>query len=497
MNILLVYPEFPDTFWSFKYALRFVGKKSALPPLGLLTVAAMLPRAWAKRLIDLNVATLKDADLEWADCVFLSAMTVQRPSAKRIIERCKARGVRIVAGGPLFTAEPEQFEDVDHLVLNEGELTLPPFLRDLELGVPKHVYRTTEFADMHASPVPLWELLDRDAYATMAVQYSRGCPFDCEFCNVTALLGHKPRTKSAGQVIDELQELYRLGWHRGVFFVDDNLIGNKKTLTSELLPALIDWRKTHPGMDFNTEASINLADDATMMSQMVKAGFNMVFVGIETPDAASLAECNKKHNLNRDMVADVKRMQRAGLQVQGGFIVGFDSDTSTSVSRIIEFIQRAGIVSAMVGLLQAMPGTRLHDRMKKAGRLLEETTSGDNVNGRTNIVPTTDALVLRDQYREGLRRLYSPKPYYERVRTFLREYRLSRSEAPYSIRYEMQQILAFARSVGRLGIVGRERTEYWKLLVWTLFHRPRAFPLAVTLAIYGYHFRKTCEFHLG
>jgi radical SAM superfamily enzyme YgiQ (UPF0313 family) len=250
-------------------------------------------------------------------------------------------------------------------------------------------------------------------------------------------------------------------------------------------------------MDFNTEASINLADDATMMSQMVKAGFNMVFVGIETPDAASLAECNKKHNLNRDMVADVKRMQRAGLQVQGGFIVGFDSDTSTSVSRIIEFIQRAGIVSAMVGLLQAMPGTRLHDRMKKAGRLLEETTSGDNVNGRTNIVPTTDALVLRDQYREGLRRLYSPKPYYERVRTFLREYRLSRSEAPYSIRYEMQQILAFARSVGKLGIVGRERTEYWKLLVWTLFHRPRAFPLAVTLAIYGYHFRKTCEFHLG
>jgi len=282
-----------------------------------------------------------------------------------------------------------------------------------------------------------------------------------------------------------------------VFFVDDNLIGNKRTLMRELLPALIDWRKTHPGMDFNTEASINLADDATLMSQMVTAGFNMVFVGIETPDPASLAECNKKHNLNRDMVADVKRMHRAGLQVQGGFIVGFDSDTPSSVSRIIEFIQCAGIVSAMVGLLQAMPGTRLHARMKEAGRLLEDSTSGDNVNGKTNIVSTHDALGLREQYREGLRRLYSPKPYYERVRTFLREYRLSRSDAPYNIRYEMQQLLAFARSVGRLGIAGAERTEYWKLLIWTIFHRPKAFPLAVTLAICGYHFRRTCEVHLA
>ncbi|MGA2450757.1 MAG: B12-binding domain-containing radical SAM protein [Polyangiaceae bacterium] len=497
MNSLLVYPEFPDTFWSFKYALRFVGKRAAHPPLGLLTVAAMLPPAWPKRLVDLNAAALTDEDLAWADCVFLSAMTVQRPSAKRIIARCKAHGVRIVAGGPLFTSEPEQFPDVDHLVLNEGEVTLPLFLRDLERGEPMHVYRTSEFADMRSSPTPLWELLNRDAYATMAVQYSRGCPYDCEFCNVTALLGHRPRTKSADQVIRELQGLYELGWHRGVFFVDDNLIGNKRTLMRELLPALIDWRKTHPGMDFNTEASINLADDATLMSQMVTAGFNMVFVGIETPDPASLAECNKKHNLNRDMVADVKRMHRAGLQVQGGFIVGFDSDTPSSVSRIIEFIQCAGIVSAMVGLLQAMPGTRLHARMKEAGRLLEDSTSGDNVNGKTNIVSTHDALGLREQYREGLRRLYSPKPYYERVRTFLREYRLSRSDAPYNIRYEMQQLLAFARSVGRLGIAGAERTEYWKLLIWTIFHRPKAFPLAVTLAICGYHFRRTCEVHLA
>jgi radical SAM superfamily enzyme YgiQ (UPF0313 family) len=497
MNILLVYPEFPDTFWSFKHALHFVGKKSAMPPLGLLTVAAMLPPDWPKRLVDLNVAKLTDELLAWADCVFLSAMTVQRPSAQRVIALCKARGIRIVAGGPLFTAEPEKFDEVDHLVLNEGELTLPRFLDDLEHGVAKHMYATNEYADMHSSPVPLWELLDRDAYVTMAVQYSRGCPYDCEFCNVTALLGHKPRTKSAAQVIGELQELYRLGWRRAVFFVDDNLIGNKKTLRTDLLPALIEWRARNPGMEFNTEASINLADDAAMMSQMVKAGFNMVFVGIETPDVAGLAECNKKHNLNRDMVADVKRMQRAGLQVQGGFIVGFDSDTPSSVSRIVEFIQRAGIVTAMVGLLQAMPGTRLHERMKGAGRLLEQATSGDNVNGTTNIIPNMDAVVLRDQYRDGLRRLYSPKAYYDRVRTFLREYRLSRSDAPHDVRNELTQLLAFARSIGRLGIIGRERFEYWKLLLWTLFRRPRAFPLAITLAIYGYHFRRTCEVHLA
>ena len=497
MKILLISPQTPDTFWSFKHALHFVGKRSALPPLGLLTVAAMLPQGWPKRLVDLNVAILTDGDLDWADCVFLSAMTVQRTSVQRIIARCKARGVRIVAGGPLFTAEPEQFDEVDHLVLNEGELTLPRFLDDIERGVPKHTYATSEFADMHKSPVPLWELLDRDAYATMAVQYSRGCPYDCEFCNVTALLGHRPRTKSARQIIGELQALYDFGWHRGVFFVDDNLIGNKKALMTDLLPALIAWREINPGMDFNTEASINLADDAAMMDQMVAAGFTMVFVGIETPDPASLAECNKKHNLNRDMVADVKRMQRAGLQVQGGFIVGFDSDTPSSVSRILEFIQRAGIASAMVGLLQAMPGTRLHERMKESGRLLEQVTSGDNVNGTTNIIPHMDGAVLREHYRDGLRRLYSPKAYYRRVRTFLLEYRISRSNAPFSIRYELQQLLAFARSIGRLGIVGRERVEYWKLLLWTLFRRPKAFPLAITLAICGYHFRRTCEVHLG
>ncbi len=495
MNILLVYPEFPDTFWSFRYALRFIHKKATNPPLGLLTVASMLPSGWGKRLVDLNVTHLTDADLAWADCVFVSAMTVQQESAQRVFERCRRAGVRVVAGGPLFTTEPERFPDVDHLVLGEAEVSLPPFLADLQANHPKHIYTAAAYADMRASPPPMWELLDFDSYAGMSIQWSRGCPYDCEFCSVTALLGHRPRTKSADQVLGELDALYDLGWHRSVFFVDDNFIGNKRELTTELLPRLIHWRRAKPGMEFNTEASINLADDPLLMKSMVEAGFTMVFVGIETPDEAGLSECNKKSNLNRDMLADVKSMQRAGLQVQGGFILGFDTDTPSSFQRVTQFIQNAGIVTAMIGLLQAVPGTRLHDRLKKEGRV-RAGHSGDNVNGTTNIVPIMAIEVLRERYREALFRLYTPEVFYQRVRSFLREYRPHSLGGPWELGFCLGQIRAFLASITRLGIVGRERFEYWKLLIWTAFRRPRAFGLAVTFAIYGYHFRRMCEMHV-
>jgi len=495
MNVLLVYPEFPDTFWSFKHALRFIRKKAAYPPLGLLTVASMLPRDWSKRLVDLNVRELTADDLAWADCAFVSAMAVQRESVRRVIARCQQAAVRVVAGGPLFTAEPDEFPEVDHLVLGEAELTLLPFLEDLCHGRAKHLYATSGYADMRASPPPTWELLDLGNYATMCVQYSRGCPYDCEFCNVTALLGHRPRTKSADQIIGELQSLHGLGWDGNVFFVDDNLIGNKKDLKTELLPALIEWRRRRRGITFNTEASINLADDPELMRQMVEAGFDMVFVGIETTNEAGLAECNKKTNLNRDLVADVKRMHRAGLQVQGGFIVGFDSDTPSTLQRLTDFIQSAGIVTAMVGLLQALPGTRLHKRLLEAGRVLERH-SGDNVDGTTNIVPVAGGELVRDGYRAGLRRLYSPQVYYQRIRAFLRDYRKPRVAARWGWAPALSKLWAFVLSVCRLGIVGKERIEYWKLLVWTVFRRPRAFGLAVTLSIYGYHFRRSCEARL-
>ena len=485
MHVLLLYPAFPDTFWSFKHALRFVLRRASLPPLGLLTVAALLPREWEKRLVDLNVRPLTEADLAWADLVCLSAMIVQRPSAEALIARCRAAGKRIVAGGPLFTSEHAQFPDVDHFVLNEAELTLPGFLRDFERGSAQRIYATTEFADIRQTPAPLWELANLGAYASMSLQYSRGCPFDCEFCDVTVKFGHNPRTKSAAQILAELDGLYRLGWRRQVFFVDDNLIGNKRTLKNELLPALIGWQKGRHGLPFYTEASINLADDPELMRLMADAGFDGVFIGIETPDESSLAECNKRQNQGRDLVADVKRIQRAGLQVQGGFIVGFDSDTPSIFQRQVDFIQRSGIVTAMVGLLNALPDTRLHARLKREGRLLGRS-SGDNADGTTNFVSRMNTEALREGYQRILRQIYSPGPYYQRVRTFLREYRRPRISA----RLSWRQVLAFFSSSVRLGIFGRERFHYWRLLAWTLFHRPRHMPLAVTLAIYGHHFRK-------
>ncbi len=491
MNILLVYPEFPDTFWSFKHALKFVRKRAGSPPLGLLTVAAMLPPTWEKKLVDLNTTGLSQKDLLWADYVFISAMVVQRDSARSIIRRCKEADVKVVAGGPLFTMEHTAFPEVDHFVLNEAELTLPPFLSDLANGGARHLYTTTEHPDIRQTPAPLWQLANLKYYDTVSIQYSRGCPFNCNFCNITALLGHRPRTKTAPQVIAELDSLYALGWRKGVFFVDDNFIGNKKQLKTEILPALIAWRKDKIGMPFNTEASINLADDPELLSLMTQAGFRTVFVGIETPNEDSLAECDKMQNKGRDLVDSVKRLQRAGLQVQGGFIVGFDSDTPSIFQQQIDFIQRSGIVTAMVGLLQAPPGTRLYERMQQEERLVD-TISGDNVDGSTNIIPKMGLEPLREGYRQLLAHIYAPQFYYERVMTFLREYQ------PPKVRtyLDPQYLLALGRSIFRLGILARGRVYYWRLFFWTLFRRPRLFPTAIMMAICGFHFQQVVAQHV-
>ncbi|MFQ5965576.1 MAG: B12-binding domain-containing radical SAM protein [Candidatus Scalinduaceae bacterium] len=491
MNVLLVYPEFPDTFWSFKHALKFIRKKASSPPLGLLTVAAMLPSEWAKRLVDVNVTKLTDKDLAWADYVFIGGMVVQRESARQIIARCKEAGIKVVAGGPLFTSEYEQFEEVDHFVLNEAEVTLPSFLEDLERGQLKRVYASSEFADIQNSPVPMWELIDLKRYVSMSIQYSRGCPYQCEFCNVTTLFGHRPRIKTAEQIIAELESFYRRGWRGSVFFVDDNLIGNKRKLKTELLPRLIKWQEDNVAIPFHTETSINLADDEKMMQMMVEAGFDTVFIGIETPDDESLAECSKKQNRNRNLVEDVRLIQRTGLQVQAGFVVGFDNDTSSIFQRQIDFIQKSGIVTAMVGLLQAPCGTKLYERLRREGRLLGQMT-GDNVDGTTNIIPNMNLDVLKEGYKKILQHIYSPEHYYKRVMTLFREYKPPKIKA----RLNIQQVLAFFRSTYHLGIICKGRAHYWKLLLWTYFRRPKLFPLAVTLAIYGHHFRKICEMHI-
>lgn len=492
MKTLLIYPEYPATFWSFKYALKFIHKRAALPPLGLLTIGAMLPKEWPKRLVDVNVEKLTEKDLAWADCVFISGMVVQRESAREIIARCKEANLKIIAGGPLFTNEYDAFEDVDHFVLNEAELTLPLFLADLEQGKARHMYKTSEFCDIRRTPAPLWELMDFKQYASMSIQFSRGCPFNCDFCNVTALFGHRPRIKTAEQIIAELDGLYDQGWRGQVFFVDDNFIGNKGYLRNHLLPALIQWQKVRKGVPFNTEASVNLADDEPLMEMMVQAGFDAVFIGIETPNEESLAECNKKQNKNRDLLESVKRMQRAGLQVTGGFIVGFDSDTPSIFQRQIDFIQKSGIVTAMVGLLNAPPGTRLYERMRKEGRLIDSIT-GDNADGTTNILPRMGLDVLREGYGNLMQHIYSPEHYYKRAMTFLREYKRPKVRTP----LDFQRLLAVLRSSIRLGIFGRERFQYWKIMIWTLFRRPGLLPLNVTLAIYGHHFRKICNLKIA
>jgi radical SAM superfamily enzyme YgiQ (UPF0313 family) len=488
MKLLLLYPEFPDTFWSFKHALKLAHKRASSPPLGLLTVAALLPPEWGRRLVDLNVTKLSAKDLAWADAVFISAMLVQRESARRLISRCREAGLRVIAGGPLFTGDHEQFKEVDHFVLNEGELTLPPFLDDLAQGRAKRVYTTPEFADIRKSPVPSWDLAEMRHYAAMSLQYSRGCPFHCEFCNVTVLFGHRPRIKTTTQVLAELDGLYDLGWRGSVFFVDDNFIGNRRHLKTDLLPALIDWQNARDGLSFYTEASIDLADDEELVVMMVEAGFDTVFVGIETPDEAGLAESGKIQNSSRDLVADVKRLQRAGLQVQGGFIVGFDSDTPDIFQRQIDFIQKSGIVTAMVGLLHALPGTRLYERLKRENRLASDS-AGDNVSADTNIIPVMSLDDLQEGYRFILRTIYSPECYYQRMKTFLQEFRPVQARSALGIHYK----LAAFHSIYRLGILGKERLHFWKVMLWALFHRPRLIRHAVTLAIYGHHFQTICR----
>lgn len=488
MNVLMLYPEFPDTFWSFKHALKFIHKKASSPPLGLATVAAMLPQEWSIRLIDVNTKTLKNSDILWADMVFISAMVVQRKSAIEIIKQCKALGTKVVAGGPLFTGEYERFPEVDYFVLNEAEITLPRFLEDLQNGNPQRIYKTDDYCDLSLTPVPQWDLIDINKYDSMSIQFSRGCPFNCDFCNVTALLGHKPRIKSKEQILNELNAIYELGWRRNIFFVDDNFIGNKKVLKQEILPALIEWRKDKKGCLFITEASINLADDEELMNLMVKAGFISVFIGIETPDDSSLMECNKSQNRNRNLIESIKVLQNKGLQVMAGFIVGFDNDTPSIFQRQIEFIQKSGIVTAMVGLLQAPYGTRLYERMKNEGRLQDEMT-GDNADGTTNIIPKMDASLLKKGYEQIMNQIYSPKLFYERVRQFLIEY----NPIHINVHIEIREIGALFRSIYLLGIKGVERKYYWKLFFWTLYKCPQKFPLAITFSIYGYHFRQVNE----
>jgi len=486
MKIVLVYPQYPDSFWNFKHALKFISKKAAVPPLGLITVSAMLPSTWQKKLVDMNVSELHASDIIEADYVFISAMYIQKESVNKIIAVCLKHGVKIVAGGPLFTQEYSNYPQIDHFVLNEAEITLPLFLKNLTEGHLSRVYKTSEYADLSKTPVPDYHLLQRKKYAFMNLQVSRGCPFSCDFCEITSLLGHKVRMKKTSQIIAELETLYNLNWRGPVSVVDDNFIGNKKKIKTSLLPAMKNWMQSHKyPFTFNIQSTINLADDPELMSLMVETGFTSTFIGVETPEEITLHACNKVQNTNRDLVECVKNIQKRGILVSGGFIVGFDSDTPDVFQRQIDFIQKSGIVSAMIGLLNAPKNTQLYERMELENRLTKEAT-GNNTDLTMNFIPKMNYHELIAGYKKIINNIYGIKPYYKRLRQLLLNYnRIYKQQS----RINFSLLGAFFKSVYIIGICNKGRSEYWKLIIWTLLNRAELIVDAITFTVYGYHFR--------
>ncbi|MBW2977508.1 DUF4070 domain-containing protein [Candidatus Woesearchaeota archaeon] len=482
MNILLVYPQYPETFWSFKKVLKFVSKKAAFPPLGLLTVASMLPKKWNKKLVDVNVKELDDKTIAWADMVFISAMLIQKNGAQEVINRCKKQGKKVVVGGPAFTTGHDKFKGVDHFILNEAEVTLPLFLNDLEKGNPKQIYTSKKRPDVTKTPLPMWSLINIKEYATLSVQYSRGCPFNCDFCDIIIMNGRVPRTKTPEQMMKEFDALYKTGWKGQVFIVDDNFIGHKNNV-KEMLPLLIQWQKKHKfPFTFTTEASLNLAEDKELMSLMSAANFNKVFLGFETPSFDSLKECSKLQNTKVNPAETVKLIHQNGMQVMGGFIVGFDNDPINIFERQIKFIQEIGVVVAMVGLLNAMPQTRLWNRLKAEKRILKDST-GENTDGSLNFIPKMGKEKLIQGYKKIISSIYSPRHYYNRINKFIKHYKPTAKA-----KITKDKVKAFFRSTWKIGVRSNERFLYWKLLIKTFFTKRKALDIAVELAIFRNHF---------
>jgi radical SAM superfamily enzyme YgiQ (UPF0313 family) len=480
---LLVYPEWPDTYWSFKHALPFVGKRSAYPPLGLMTIAPLLPTHWQKRLVDTNVRKITDADIAWADIVLLSGMLVQKRPMLEILDRCRRRGVKTVVGGPITSSVEEMNRYADHVVIGEAEELIPALVADIESGNPKPVYRAPALPSLEKTPLPDVSLINPKYYSGMAIQYSRGCPFNCEFCDIIEIYGRVPRTKTPAQVVAELDLLYDAKWRGSVFIVDDNFIGNKRKV-KELLPSLVEWnsRRGHP-FTFFTEASVNLADDKQLLQMMKDAGFTRVFLGIETPVESSLKEAQKMQNTRRSLLESVRRIRDYGMEVMAGFIVGFDSDPEDIFDKQVEFIEESAIPLAMVGLLQAVRGTQLYHRLMKEGRILHEGT-GDNTDFRLNFVPKMNSERLIQGYQSILERIYGAEAYYQRVRRFLAEYHPVHHQERHFSEY-----LAFFRSIVKQGVLSRDRAAYWKFLIDAATRYRDSFDTAMTLAVMGYHFQ--------
>ena len=489
MKVLLINPEFPDTYWSFRHALPFEGKRCSFPPLGLLTVSALLPAEWERRLVDLNVEPLKAADIEWADMVFATAMLVQKESLKDVVRRCKARGKRVVLGGPYVTTTIEDLPEADHIFLGEAEATLPVFIEDLARGEAKRTYKAAERPPLSMTPLAHFNLANMKRYGAMSVQYSRGCPFSCEFCDIIEIYGRVPRTKSNQQMLAEFDALYDLNWRGTVFIVDDNFIGNKKNVRT-LLPEITKWQKAH-GYPFSllTESSLNLADDEALLASMRDAGFHRVFIGIETPVAESLVEAQKSQNRG-DLLSSVKKIQSYGMEVMAGFIVGFDNDPVDIFDRQIDFIRKSAIPVAMVGLLNALPDTQLWRRLEREGRLLGEA-SGNNTQCELNFKTRLDPTFLIQGYQTIMRTIYSPREYYERVLTSMKRTAQQFTEpSHYGV---IRAVAALTRILLKLGVLDRERKEFWRFFMKALLkHRTRVAE-SLRHAAMGYHFRKLSD----
>src|SRR2546422_5391936 len=462
MKVLLVNPEFPDTYWSFRHALPFEGKRCAFPPLGLLTVSALLPPSWERRLVDLNVRRLQSSDIEWADMVMATAMLVQKDPLKQVVRRCKALGKRVVIGGPYVTTTIEALPDADHIFLGEAETTLPQFIEDLSRGEPKRSYQAAERPPLSATPLAHFHLADLRRYSAMSVQYSRGCPFSCEFCDIIEIYGRVPRTKSNQQMLAEFDALKALGWRGTVFIVDDNFIGNKKNVR-QLLPELARWQKEN-GYPFSliTESSVNLADDEPLLDNMRDAGFRRVFLGIETPVEESLKEAQKSQNRG-NLLDSVKKIQSYGMEVMAGFIVGVDNEAQDNFEERVDFIRKSAIPLAMVGLLNALPDTQLWRRLEKEGRLLKES-DGNNTNCSLNFIPKMDPARLIEGYKSIMQTIYSPAEYYQRALdslSWVREAVVPDNSRGGTIR---SNIAAMSRVVLKLWIRDGERVEVWRYM---------------------------------
>ena len=511
-RVLLISPHIPTTYWSYKYALPFVRKKALLPPLGLLTVAAMLPEDYELRLIDMNVGDLRREDIEWADIVFLSAMIVQQKSFDEVVARCRECATPVVAGGPYPTSSYANIEGVDHFVLDEAECSLPEFLRDWERGQARHIYRADGKPDLDLTPLPRFDLVDVNLYESMPLQFSRGCPFDCEFCDIIELFGRKPRTKDPRQFMREVDHVYNTGFRGSLFIVDDNFVGNKNK-AKKLLPRLAEWQRAHRyPFSLSTEASITLAQDEELLDLMVAAGFTMVFIGIETPDAKTLAMTHKTQNLREDVLCSVARIQKKGIEVSGGFIVGFDGETEDIFERQKEFIQQAGIPTAMVGLLIALPHTQLYRRLKQEGRILSETHGNNTHDFELNFIPQMPKQKLLRGYKWLLNQVYAPRNYFERSLTLIRRFAggAERGERAAGVRaaggpvngaapagaataervrqsVRLRDILALFRSLFRQGF-SFYGYHYLRYLIKVLATDVSLFPHAVTVAVRGHHF---------